>query len=72
MGDAEQHGQVMLALGRIEEKVDGIPPIVKRQREDHEKLEVRTRVLENWRWYLVGLFSLTLIGVIAIVLRNGS
>jgi hypothetical protein len=60
----------MLALGRIEGKVDSIFPTIARQRADHEKLEDRTRSLENWRWYLAGLFSLSLVAVIMeIILR---
>ena len=60
----------MESLGRIEQKVDGLVPTITRQRIDHEALEVRTRVLENWRWYLVGTISL--IGVIiGFVLKAG-
>jgi hypothetical protein len=60
----ERHGQIMRALGEIEGKVEGLYPTVARQRSDHEELEARTRKLENWKWYLAGLFSLTLIGSI--------
>ena len=59
----DQHGEIMRSLGAIEGKLDGVSGSVARQREDHEDLEVRTRVLENWRWYLVGLFSLGAISV---------
>jgi len=59
-----EHGQIMRALGAIEGKVDALYPTIARQRQDHEVLEVRTRVLENWRWYLAGLFSLSFVGVI--------
>lgn len=64
MKEAETHGQVMRALGRIEGKVDALYPTVGRQRKDIENLEGRMRVLESWKWYLAGLFSLTLIGFI--------
>jgi hypothetical protein len=71
----ETHGQVMRALGRIEGKVDGLYPTVARQRQDHEGLEARTRVLENWKWYLVGLFSLssiaTVVSIVAIIAVRG-
>ena len=60
----DQHGEIMRALGTIEGKLDGVSGSVVRQREDHENLEVRTRVLENWRWYLVGLFSLGTLGAV--------
>lgn len=63
MSEAE-HSEIMRSLGRIEQKVDGLNPTIARQRADHEALEQRTRVLENWRWYLAGLFSLSLLGAI--------
>lgn len=56
-----EHGQIMRSLGRIEGKVDGLRASVERQRQDHEQLEGRTRSLENWRWYIIGLFSLSVI-----------
>lgn len=70
---AERHGQLMRALGAIEGKVDALYPTVARQREDIEGLEGRTRKLENWKWYLIGLFSLsslaTVGSIVAIVIR---
>lgn len=64
MGSPE-HAQIMRSLGVIEGKVDALYPTIARQRQDHENLEERTRILENWRWYLAGLFSLSLIIVAA-------
>ena len=61
MDNVEQHGPVMQALGEIKGELRSLHPTVARQRADHDKLEVRTRVLENWKWYVAGLFSLTLI-----------
>lgn len=59
--EVERHGQVMQALGEIRGEVRSLFPTVARLRADHEDVEKRTRVLENWKWYLAGLFSLTLI-----------
>lgn len=53
--NGKQHAEVMLALGRIEAKVDSVFPTMARQRADHEELEQRVRSLENWRWYVVGI-----------------
>lgn len=68
--EVERHGQIMRALGEIQGKVEGLYPTVARQRFDHEALEERTRTLEAWKWYLAGLFSLSLIGsIVGFVLR---
>ena len=60
----DHHGEIMGALGEIKGQLVGIVATTVRQRKDHEDLEVRTRVLENWRWYLVGLFSLGTLGAV--------
>ena len=59
---AEFEQTVMRSLGNIEGQLTTLVPMVEQQREDHEELETRTRVLENWRWYLVG--GLTLLGAV--------
>jgi hypothetical protein len=64
MSIEQQHAQVMHALGEIKGELRSVHPTIARQRQDHERLEARTRVLENWKWYLAGLFSLTLVGSI--------
>lgn len=44
-------------LGNIEAKIDALG-----------SLEGRVRVIENWRWYLLGLFSLgTVSGVVGLL-----
>ncbi len=70
--NGSQHGQIMRALGRIEGQVKAMRPTIARQRGDHEALEKRTRVLENWRWYLVCLFSLTMLGAVVGFVFGGS
>ena len=70
MNGVEQHGQVMQALGEIKGELRSLHPTVARQRKDHEAVEVRTRVLENWKWYLTGLFSLTLlVSIVGFIVR---
>ena len=59
---AEFEQNVMRSLGTIEGQLTTLVPMVEQQREDHGELETRTRVLENWRWYLVG--GITLLGAI--------
>ncbi len=65
---SDEHGQTMRALGLIEGKVDGLYPTINRLREDHEHLEVRTRTLENWRWYILGCIAVALL-VVGFVVR---
>lgn len=61
--------ELIRALGRIEGKIDALYPMVREQRAAHDALEVRTRLLENWKWYLAGLFSLSLIAsVVGVVI----
>lgn len=47
--------EVVRTLGRIEGKLDSLRETILRLRGDHEAVEVRVRLLENWRWYVLGI-----------------